>query len=170
MDKVRLGRALGYGARHAAKSLLAAADAAAAPEPPTVQKARRDQRTQPGIRDSGRAAPPEVRKAVQSAAQGAVQSAARVRTTGSKVARHAGRSFFSPLARFSSVVSLQVTGTFFALLALIMGQAMWRARGAVYLGVGSAQARRFYVLSAVCLLFSYFAASNFVRAHRRERR
>src|ERR1700723_2466178 len=33
MDRVRFGRALGYGARHAAKTLLQAADAASTPSP-----------------------------------------------------------------------------------------------------------------------------------------
>lgn len=79
------------------------------------------------------------------------------------------RSFFAPLAKFSSVVSLQVTGTFFALVALVMAQAAWRYRTGLHMGWAAAEARRLYLASGVALVFAYFAISNYVRAHRRDR-
>ncbi len=168
MDRVGLGRALGYGARHAAKSLLAAADAAAAPDPNAVARTRSQASAETPAEPTARAG--SNRSAASRTVREVIQTTTRAHAVSGKVARHAGRSFFSPLVRFSRVVTLQVTGTFFALIALVMGQAAWRSRAVAHLGPGAADARRFYVLAAVCLVFSYFALSSFLRARRRERR
>jgi hypothetical protein len=85
-------------------------------------------------------------------------------------ARRLGRSVWSPLARFSSVLWLQVTGTFFTLLALFLSQGLWKDRGAVWLPINSHAAEKFYVQLVAFVVFAYFAISNFVRAHLRERR
>jgi hypothetical protein len=140
MDRVRFGRALGYGARHAAKTLMQAADAASTPS-----QARTEARAAHAIQPQ------------------------RVAST-AKHASRLGRSVWSPLAKFSSVVWLQVTGLFFALLALFLGQGAWKERAALRLPPGSHEALRFYVMAAAFLAFAYFAVSNFVRAARRERR
>jgi hypothetical protein len=71
----------------------------------------------------------------------------------------------SPLARFSSVLWLQVTGTFFVLIAVFLSQGLWKERGAARLPMGSHEA-----LMAAFVVFAYFAISNFVRAHLRGRR
>jgi hypothetical protein len=84
-------------------------------------------------------------------------------------ARVAGKSAWAPVARFSSVLWLQVTGTFFALIALALGQAVWVRRSALALGAESHEAQKVLALALVFLLFGYFAVSNFVRAARRER-
>jgi hypothetical protein len=148
MDKVRLGRALGYGARHAAKSVVKAVDAASAPNPSRAA-----------------ARPAEARPSV--AAQ-----VAQARTQVVQTRKHAGRlgrSVWSPLARFSSVLWLQVTGSFFAVIAAFLAQGVWKQRFAARMW-GSTEATRFYIVAAVFATFAYLAVSSFVRAWRRERR
>ncbi len=148
MDRVRFGRALGYGARHAAKTLLQAADAARSPSAvPT------------------RPAPPARPRAI-SAAQPSVQPSVK---SSPRKAVPLGRSLWSPLARFSSVVWLQVTGVFFALIALFLFQGVWQQRAAWRMPPGSHPAEKLYLLCAAFLAFAYFAVSSFVRASRRDR-
>jgi hypothetical protein len=134
MDRVKLGRALGYGARHAAKAAMQAVDAATTP-----------------------------------AANGPVKRVAAVPVV-QREARRAGRSFFAPLRQFTTVIWLQVTGTFFALFAVVIGEGAWRMRGALAGGVRSAEAEKFWLYAGLCAVFVYFAVSSFVRAGRRERR
>jgi hypothetical protein len=147
MDRVRFGRALGYGARHAAKTLAQAVDAATTPSAtpckPRVTAAK--------VRSRVAAAPETLRQA-------------------STQAKVAGRSVWSPVARFSSVLWLQVTGTFFLLIAAVFAGGLWKVRGAAQMGVHSAEGQRLYVFAAAFAVFTYFGVSNFVRAWRRERR
>jgi hypothetical protein len=150
MDRVRFGRALGYGARHAAKTLMQVADAASAPSAPRAGAAKEPV-------SQARAAETVVRK----------------RPTVAETKKHAGRlgqAVWAPLARFSSVVSLQVTGVFFALIAMFLGEGAWRERAAWRLPVGSHAAQKFWVLVVAFALFGYFCVSNFVRAYLRERK
>lgn len=153
MDRVRFGRALGYGARQAAKSLQKAAEAASAPGP---------------SRPPSRAATPQP-EAPRSVAQRVVQTQRTAAATTTH-ARKLGRSVWTPLAKFSSVLWLQVTGTFFTLLALFLSQGLWKQRGAMLLPISSHAAEKFYVQFAAFVVFAYFAISNFVRAHLRDRR
>jgi protein-S-isoprenylcysteine O-methyltransferase Ste14 len=83
-----------------------------------------------------------------------------------RVARTAGRSFFAPLASFSRTLWLEVTGTFFAMIALAMGSAAWRLRAAVHLPSSAHEAQRLYLCAGIFLAFAYFAVSSFVRARR----
>ena len=154
MDRVRFGRALGYGARHAARSLAQAAQAAGAPNPSAAA-------SQPA-QESPRPPSPPVAERV-----------AQVRTNAVQAKTHAGRlgrSLWSPLAHFSSVLWLQVTGCFFAVIAVFVGQDVWKQRAALHAAWQSHEALRFYVVAAVCALFAYLAVSIFVRAARRGRR
>ena len=155
MDRVRFGRALGYGARHAAKTLMKAADAATTPAPARA----------PGTpeRAGGSAA------RIDRVAEKVVQTQRTVATT-KKHAGRLGRSVWSPVARFSSVVWLQVTGLFFALIAMFLAQGAWKERAAAHLPLGSNAATKFYVLAVAFAVFAYFSLSNFVRAYLRERR
>jgi hypothetical protein len=156
MDKVRFGRALGYGARHAAQTLKKAAEAANAPGPqapsPHATSPNRQRPTRP------------VR-----ASQQVVQTRQRVALSAVH-ARKLGRSVWSPLAQFSSVLWLQVTGTFFTLLALFLSEGLWKGRHAALLPLQSHAARMFYLQLIAFVAFTYFAVSNFVRAHLRGRR
>jgi len=146
MDRVKFGRALGYGARHAAKTLVQAAEAANAPNPtaeaPVVGLARpADAQSSPGSRR--------------------IPDAQAVRAAG----RQAKSSLAGPVVRFSSVIWLQVTGVFFALVAFTMGAAAWRA--AAHPVAGPHSALKLYAYVGFCALFAYFTVSSFVRAARR---
>ena len=150
MDRVRFGRALGVGARQAAKTLMSAAEAAAAPDP-----------------NAGK------RVVVESPAARVARPVARVVADPKVVkaqAKTLGKSVWGPFAKFSGVLWLEVTGLFFAIFAAIAGVQVWKWRAAVALPMGSPDARRFYVYAAVFVVFGYFALSSFVRASRRSRR
>jgi len=146
MDRVRFGRALGYGARHAAKTLAQAADAASAPNP---------------SRPPQQAATPSGTKATDATRR--IPDAQTVRAAGNQ----AKESLVTPVVRFSSVVWLQVTGVFFALMAFTMGAAAWRARAGMHAATNPYSALKVYGYIAFCALFSYFTVSSFVRAARR---
>ena len=150
MDRVRFGRALGYGARHAAKTLAEVVEAAASPDP------------------RPRVPPPSAARTRRSEASvSAVQATETLRSAGRNAKTQAKRSFFGPIARFSKVLWLQVTGTFFALIALTMAGAAWRARAAWHEPASSHPAIKLYVYLTVCAFFAYFAITSFVRAERR---
>jgi hypothetical protein len=153
MDRVRFGRALGYGARHAAKTLMKAADAASTPTRTEARKPAAQASQVPAAR----------------VAERVVQTQRTVAET-KKHAGRLGRSVWTPLARFSSVVWLQVTGLFFALIAMFLAQGAWKERAAWHLPLGSHGATKFYVLVVAFAAFAYFSVSNFVRAYLRERR
>ncbi|HEY5212781.1 MAG TPA: hypothetical protein VIJ38_07155 [Acidobacteriaceae bacterium] len=159
MDRVRFGRALGYGARHAAKSLMQAADAASSPNQAASNQAASG-KSRPASRPATTQASPVVERLIET------------RRTVAQTQQHAGRlgrSVWSPVARFSSVLWLQVTGTFFTLLALFLSQGLWKQRGAVRLPLDSHAAGMFYLQLAAFVVFAYFAISNFVRAFLRDR-
>ncbi|MGC9199728.1 MAG: hypothetical protein ACP5E5_12460 [Acidobacteriaceae bacterium] len=149
MDRVRLGRALGYGARHAVKTVFQAADAVRSPSATPTRPAS------------------PARSRTVNAAQPSVQASSKLSP---RRAAPLGRSLWAPLARFTSVVWLQVTGLFFALIALFLFQGVWQQRAAWRMPPGSHAAEKLYLLSAACLAFAYFAVSSFVRASRRDRR
>jgi hypothetical protein len=79
------------------------------------------------------------------------------------------RSVMAPVKTFSSVLWLQVTGTFFVLVAMSLGGGLWRLRDAVRQPMASREAGEFYICAGMFLLFVYFAVSNFARARKRER-
>jgi len=155
MDKVRFGRALGYGARHTAKALYKAVDAARAPG--DAQPAR-----SADARPAAPAQRPSPTATVESARVGAKQVHAQ--------ARSLGKSVWTPVARFSGVLWLQVTGSVYAVIALAMGQAVWMHRFDLRQSMHSSSGQRAYLLLGIFLLFAYFAVSSFVRASRLERR
>ncbi len=86
--------------------------------------------------------------------------------------RGASRSLLGPLATFSGALWLRVTGVFFSVIALAMGNGAWRLRGALSRGVAttSLAGRHFWVFVLFGSLFAYFAVSSFHRATLRERR
>jgi len=85
-------------------------------------------------------------------------------------ARNLKRSVWSPFAKFSTVLWLEVTGLFFAIFALITGQQVWKWRAAIRLPPTAPAAQRLYLYAALFALFGYFTVSSFVRARRRQRR
>jgi len=150
MDRVRFGRALGYGARHAAKAVMGAVDAATAPDP----------RAAPALRD----------QSVQPATERVVQAYRQVSEVKAQAGRAAKTSFWAPLKRFSSVISLQVAGTFFAVLAAFLGEGVWQQRAVFRGGATAAAEWKLAISMAVFVVFTYFALSSFIRAGRHERR
>lgn len=163
MDRVRFGRALGYGARAAAKSLWQAADAAAAPDPRAAA-----QGTRPAVARDG--ASGDAAAAVRQAATKAAQVHGMARRAAVQAPRAAGRGVLKPVKRVASVVMLQVAGSFFALFALTLGGAAWRLHSLLDGAVASVELRhKMYFEAAIAAVFAYFAVSSFVRARRRER-
>jgi hypothetical protein len=173
MDKVRFGRALGYGARHAAKAVAEALDAATTPDPTPAER-RPVSMGERGV--DGRPADRVVRAAGQvMQAHSAVHGAGReVRAEAvrqvSAQAKGRGKAMWSPVARLSGVLWLEVTGTFFAVLALYLSQGLWKQRGMVGAGWSSGEAGKYYLHAVAFAVFAYFAVSSFVRARRRGRR
>ncbi len=164
MDKERLGRALGYGARHAVKTLPQAGDAPTAPSPA-------ERAASPTRRPGGDARKAEAQKAEpQSSGAQAAQAASQTRSRVRSAAKMAGKSALAPVAKFSSVLWLEVTGAFFGLMAMALSQAVWKAHGALKLPPHSPERLKLYGYATVTGLFVYFAVSNFVRARRRQRR
>ncbi len=160
MDRVRFGRALGYGARHAAKAVVKAVDAATTPSPGRAEALR----PRAGTAGSARMAEAAERLAAAQQVVSQVKSEARKQTHG------LARSAWSSVARLSGVLWLEVTGTFFAVIAAYLSQGLWRQRGALRLPMGSAEAGKYYLHVAAFAVFAYFAVSSFVRARRRQGR
>lgn len=159
MDRVRFGRALGYGARHLGRTVVQAVDAAGAAPAQTPNARTAEPRPTP---------PSAAASAARHVASRAGTAKASIPQTKAQAA-HLGRSVWKPLARFSSVVWLEVTGTFFAVIALFVGSGAWKLRGAIHQPVSSPAAHKLYLYVIVLVLFTYFAVSSFVRAHRRGR-
>lgn len=165
MDRVRLGRALGFGARAAAKTLVQAANAAMSPNPNAP-------------RQTPNPAPPQAPAVARPAsATSPTQRAGNVVTATSRM----GRAAWEPVKRHSRELWLQMTGAFFALLACSMAGGMWAMRLTVRAAFQNARANhaalwshafwspdllKFYLAAAAFLMFAYFAVSNFVRAGR----
>ncbi len=163
MDRVRLGRALGYGTRHAAKTVAAVVEAA------TTEGSG----PRPAAREAG--APVTGMPATGRRFAAERSQPARARKTAGRVdvgngLRQMRRSFWQPLAVFSGALWLRVTGLFFAMIALTMGGGAWRLHPGLHSGIAFPGPRRFWVFAAFAALFGYFAVSSFVRASLRERR
>jgi hypothetical protein len=165
MDRVRLGRALGYGARHATKTLISAVDAATAPNPTASNPSPSG--SQQTARPNPAATTPRPSPVVQAAQ--AYRNVAEVKKVAATQARGLGRSVLTPVKRFSSVLWLEVTGTFFALFALVLGQSVWRLHNSLKAAPSSPEAHKAYFYLLLFLVFAYFSISSFVRANRRQR-
>ncbi len=73
--------------------------------------------------------------------------------------------------RLGGVLWLEVSGVFFGIFALFALGGAWRLRAAWHLTPANRTEHR-QLLGALAMLavFGYFTGSNFVRAHRQERR
>lgn len=150
MDSERFGRALGFGARAAAKTLVKAADAATAPSP----RAKRSH------------AEPVVETPRQTP-----QTGEKVRITSQGVregSRRFGQAVYEPAARITAVIWLEVMGVFFSLFVIVGTGYCWSHRAALH-GKDAADLRSFWMMAAVAVLFGYFCISSFLRARRRSR-
>ena len=175
MDRVRFGRALGYGARHAMKTLVSAVDAATAEDPSA--------KTQPASSTPVKSAthapyaattsapPTPTRSSARTAAQSAAKGVAQVRQVKQGIGRGSkqfGEAVWGPFVRLSGVLWLEVSGVFFGLFALIALGYLWKLRGAWHSGATSH--RNLMGAGVMFVLFGYFCVTNFVSARRRERR
>jgi hypothetical protein len=181
MDAVRFGRALGFGARQAAKTLVTAVDAATTEDPrkrPSArpssvqeqrsvqEQPRRSETTTPPRGQPTSEPTPTVTKAVRAVSQTVAkgQETQRALKRGRK---RFGQAAMEPVVRLSGVLGLEVAGVFFGIFALGGLSAAWRLRGNWRVsGPGHTQ-----LLGAVgmILVFGYFCITSFVRARRRER-
>jgi hypothetical protein len=156
MDSVRFGRALGIGARVAAKSLANAVDAATSPNPSA---------------ESSQAQTTDAARTGQQAAQATVRAASQVVQTGQGLARGGkkfGESFWGQLKRLSGVLWLEFTGVFFGIFALYAASGAWKLRAALPDTPANHEAHVHFLLAAgMAILFGYFCVSSFVRASRR---
>jgi len=154
MDRVRFGRALGTGAREAAKALMKAADAAAAPTP-----------------EATRTVTAAVAKKAAPVARPVIQQVERVKATTAGVKRGGkrfGEAVWAPLAKASNVLWLEVTGVLFGMFAVVAGAWAWNNRRDLA-GAGTA-AHQEWLRIAMFLLFGYLTVSSYVRAAERSRR
>jgi len=173
MDSVRFGRALGVGARAAAKTLVTAVDAAKAPNPsapatksaqngsPAPAPPRTEQRAQTSQPSSTRVAQQAARKATQArqTGQGLVRGSKRF-----------GEAVWTPFVKLSGVLGLELAGVFFGVFALFGAGWAWKLRGDWHETAANHDAHvRFLVCAAMAVVFGYFLVSSFVRASRRSR-
>lgn len=168
MDSVRFGRALGTGARLAAKTLVTAVDAATAPNP-SAPGARTY--PQPGPPDAAsRPSPAPAHRAGHNAARSTLQ----IRDTTRGIAagsRRFGEAAWGPVVKLSGVLWLEFTGVFFGIFALFAAGGAWKLRDNFHRTAAGTDARtHFQLAAAMAIVFGYFCISSFVRASRRSRR
>ena len=165
MDSVRFGRALGIGARAAAKTLVTAVDAATSPNPSTTGNAK------PGIDPT----PVESKAAASGARLGehAAQKAAQLLRTGEGLKRGSknfGHAVLGPVVKLSGVLWLELTGVFFGIFALFATGAAWKLRGELLQATARPDSRaHFWWATAMAVVFAYFCVTSFVNANRRSR-
>ena len=153
MDKVRFGRALGFGAREAGKALWRAAEAATAPDP-----------------RAGTASGAVAGTTPRQAGVRVGENVAQVRSTSATVKREGkrfGQAMWKPVARASGVLWLEVTGVFFGLFAMTAGIELYRHHGDF--AASGAPRQHVWFAAGMLALFGWFTVSSFVRARRRSR-
>jgi hypothetical protein len=164
MDSVRFGRALGVGARAAAKTLVTAVDAATAPNPSAGAKTTPAQTT---ASTQSKAESAGVR-----AGQQAVRTTAQVRQTSRGLkqgTKRFGEAVWGPFVKLSGVLWLEVTGVFFGIFALFAGVGTWKLRGDLRQTAINHEAHVHVLFSLLmAVVFTYFCVSSFVKASRRQ--
>jgi hypothetical protein len=176
MDSVRFGRALGFGARAAAKTLMTAVDAATSPNPSGAKAKPSAEASAPAAAAAGTSASTVESKKISGArlAQQTARATTQARQTGRGL-KEGGRRFQKEvggrLVTLSRVLWLEVTGVFFGIFAVFAGGGAWKMRAAAHETAGNHEAHvQFLMAAAMALIFGYFCVSSFVRASRRGRR
>lgn len=158
MDSVRFGRALGVGARAAAKTLVTAVDAATSPSPSTGKTAASS--------NSGPAGVTQVTQRVTRATEQARQTTAGLTQGGKRF----GEAVWRPFVRLSGVLWLEFTGVFFGIFAVFAASGAWKLRGSLHETTANRDTHMQLLMAVgMALLFGYFCVSSFVRAARRGR-
>jgi hypothetical protein len=193
MDTVRFGRALGFGARQAVKTLVNAVDAATATNPSATHTSPNQTPRSTGasplasgspsatpvrISDATLSSDTATRKAVPAAAKTAAKTGTQTPNQSRPMkqrlghgSKRFGEAVWRPFVRLSGVLWLEVTGVFFGLFALIALSYLWKLRAAWHTHAADNASRHALIGAAIMfLLFGYFCVSSFLRARRRERR
>lgn len=166
MDSVRFGRALGIGARAAAKTLVTAVDAATAPNPSAKPQAQSTIRTASGKASSS--APAGTRTGQQ--VTRTVEQARRTTEGVARGGKRFGEAVWKPLVRLSGVLWLEFTGVFFGIFALYAGSGAWKLRREIQVTATNHDAHMHFLMAAtMALVFTYFCVSSFLRASRKGR-
>ena len=162
MDSVRFGKAIGFGARQAAKALLTAADAATSPDPSNLPAQAQEARSTPK---------PRVAEAF---GQKAARTTAQVRQTRAGLARGSkrfGEAAWEPFVKVSGVLWLELTGVFFGLFVVTALLNAWRLRDNFRQTSTNHDAHMHLLFSiAMAAVFGYFCVSSFVRASHKQHR
>lgn len=150
MEPNRFGRVLGVGARIAAEKLRERT----AQRSPSA--ARSVPASQPAPAASGR---PAARPSTASSTQGYAEG-------GRRLARGAGRfggALWRPFAHATGVLSLQITGVFFAIFTLFFTIHAWQ----IFKTAGLRDSH--FIVYAVCaMVFAWFTVTSFWRARRKQ--
>ena len=170
MDSVRFGRALGVGARAAAKTLVTAVDAATSPNPSAGKKQQPVNSSQPRPAANN---PPRTASPRAAVSQQVTRTATQAKRTTEGVARGGkrfGEAVWRPFVRLSGVLWLEFTGVFFGIFALYAASGAWKLRGEMVETAGNHDGHVHFLLAAgMALLFTYFCVSSFLRAKKKER-
>lgn len=174
MDSVRFGRALGVGARAAAKTLVSAVDAATAPNPSASGAKSRTNNVTASAGSAPAAAASKAEASGARAGQQTVRVAEQVRQTGHGLkqgGRRFGEAVWGPFVKLSGVLWLEVTGVFFGVFALFACGGAWKLRDALR-DTGANHEAHVHLLTAAAMaaVFGYFCVSSFVKASRRGKR
>jgi hypothetical protein len=177
MDAVRFGRALGFGARQAVKTVATAVDAATAENPSASQNRARPSTQRTGTAPTATLSasrtvqilPHERKQTPKAQTSARKQNKAQARGVGRGL-RHFGEATWRPFVRLSGVLWLEVTGSFFGIFAAFAASGAWRLHAAWRLSTSNTHDHQELMgCAAMALIFGYFCVSNFVRARRRER-
>ncbi|WP_348267043.1 hypothetical protein P8936_14130 [Edaphobacter paludis] len=175
MDSVRFGRALGVGARAAAKTLVTAVDAATAPNPSATKARPAPSSPERSARPTEASARSEQPTQAPSARVGqqAARTATQARQTGQGLVRGSkrfGEAVWRPFVKLSGVLGLELAGVFFGLFAFFGAGWAWKLRDNLHETAANHDAHvRFLVCVVMTVVFGYFLVSSFVKANRRGR-
>ncbi|HTD96748.1 MAG TPA: hypothetical protein VK627_07450 [Edaphobacter sp.] len=172
MDSVRFGRALGIGARAAAKTLVTAVDAATSPNPSGASSTsdtsagERPGKVTAAAGQMGRQAARTTVRVQQATVQ--VQQAGQGVKRGGK---RFGEAVWGPFVKLSGVLWLEFTGVFFGIFAMFAGAGAWKLRGAWRETAANHDPHVHFLIAVVmAIVFGYFFVSSFMKASRRGRR
>lgn len=170
MDAVRFGRALGFGARQAVKTVTAAVEAATAESSSAKRASAGKAAAWQQERPTAGTTKTVPQTAAHKAAHQAVQTINMARGASEGMrrgSRRFGGTAWKTFTRLGGVLWLEVSGVFFGLFAVFALAAVvhlhgeWRPSATGH--------RQLEVAVAMLAFFGYFCVSNFVHARRRER-
>lgn len=171
MDAVRFGRVLGVGARQAAKTVVAAVDAATATNSSGSATSTNSTAQAPASSSSRTAVNPEQPPVERSSPTGDVWRVRSQSQAKQQGVLHRTKRFrqaaFAPVVRLSGVLVLEVAGVFFGIFALYGLITVLRLRSEWHNGMP--HHREWLGGVFMLAVFGYFCVSSFMRARRRER-